>query len=166
MPHNLRQAVLTNDSPRGPAKGDAQSAEKNYVLGKVLVRILFIIEMIRWTGLAPWEFELPLSRPRATPRAPSTPTSPARSASGNPQCETLRHGALEPKPEAHNRLRSRPAPSLEVLEGLNPRAYQGRRRECPARLRSRQGMSSEGNQFRRLSPEWRVGSYALPYALP
>ena len=26
---------------------------------KVLVRFHFIIEMIRWTGLAPWEFEFP-----------------------------------------------------------------------------------------------------------
>jgi len=26
---------------------------------KVLVRIHFIIVMIRWTGLAPWEFEFP-----------------------------------------------------------------------------------------------------------
>ena len=27
--------------------------------GTVLVRIHFIIVMIRWTGLAPWEFEFP-----------------------------------------------------------------------------------------------------------
>ena len=27
--------------------------------GRLLVRIHFIIEMIWWTGLAPWEFEFP-----------------------------------------------------------------------------------------------------------
>jgi len=31
---------------------------------KVLVRIHFIIEMIRWTGLAPWEFEFPFPSSR------------------------------------------------------------------------------------------------------
>jgi hypothetical protein len=28
----------------------------------LLVRIHFIIEMIRWTGIAPWEFEFPFCR--------------------------------------------------------------------------------------------------------
>ena len=29
-------------------------------MGNLLFRIHFIIVMIRWTGLAPWEFEFPL----------------------------------------------------------------------------------------------------------
>ena len=36
------------------------SARGGFLLqGEVLVRIHFIIVMIRWTGLAPWEFEFP-----------------------------------------------------------------------------------------------------------
>jgi len=33
--------------------------EREFFIDNLLVRILFIIEMIWWTGLAPWEFELP-----------------------------------------------------------------------------------------------------------
>ena len=31
--------------------------EREFVIDNLLVRIYFIIMMIRWTGLAPWEFE-------------------------------------------------------------------------------------------------------------
>jgi hypothetical protein len=34
--------------------------EKEFFIDNVLARIHFIIEVIRWTGLAPWEFELPV----------------------------------------------------------------------------------------------------------
>ena len=30
--------------------------EREFVIDNLLVRIHFIIEMIKWTGLAPWEF--------------------------------------------------------------------------------------------------------------
>jgi len=33
--------------------------EKEFFIDNLLVRNHFIIVMIRWTGLAPWEFELP-----------------------------------------------------------------------------------------------------------
>jgi len=36
--------------------------EKEFFIDNLLVRIHFIIVMIRWTGLAPWEFEFPGSR--------------------------------------------------------------------------------------------------------
>ena len=36
-------------------------------IGNLLVRVHFIIVMIRWTGLAPWEFEFP---------SPGSPTHP------------------------------------------------------------------------------------------
>ena len=39
--------------------------EREFFIDNLLVRIHFIIVMGRWTGLAPWEFELPLS-PRST----------------------------------------------------------------------------------------------------
>jgi len=35
------------------------SRERGIFIDNLLVRIHFIIEMISWTGLAPWEFELP-----------------------------------------------------------------------------------------------------------
>ena len=34
-------------------------SESELVIDNLLVRIYIIIEMIRWTGLAPWEFEFP-----------------------------------------------------------------------------------------------------------
>ena len=33
--------------------------EREFCIDNLLVRIHLIIEMIRWTGLAPWEFEFP-----------------------------------------------------------------------------------------------------------
>ena len=33
--------------------------EREFFIANLLVRIHFIIVMIRWTGLAPWEFEFP-----------------------------------------------------------------------------------------------------------
>jgi len=33
--------------------------ERDFFIDNLLVRIHFIIEMIWWTGLAPWEFESP-----------------------------------------------------------------------------------------------------------
>ena len=33
--------------------------EREFFIDNILVRIHFIIEMIWWTGLAPWEFEFP-----------------------------------------------------------------------------------------------------------
>ena len=33
--------------------------ERFFSIDNLLVRIHFIIVMIRWTGLAPWEFEFP-----------------------------------------------------------------------------------------------------------
>jgi len=40
---------------QAPARG----AERDFFVDNLLVRIHFIIEMIWWTGLAPWEFEFP-----------------------------------------------------------------------------------------------------------
>ena len=35
--------------------------QREFFFDNLLVRIHFIIEMIRWTGLAPWGFEFPFS---------------------------------------------------------------------------------------------------------
>ena len=37
--------------------------EREFFIDNLLVRIHFIIEMIWWTGLAPWEFEFPFPCP-------------------------------------------------------------------------------------------------------
>ena len=37
----------------------APCKEREFFIDNLLVRIRFIIVMIRWTGLAPWEFEFP-----------------------------------------------------------------------------------------------------------
>jgi len=36
-----------------------RKTERKFFIDNLLVRIHFIIVMIRWTGLAPWEFEFP-----------------------------------------------------------------------------------------------------------
>ena len=38
---------------------DTPAQEREFFFDNLLVRIHFIIVMIRWTGLAPWEFEFP-----------------------------------------------------------------------------------------------------------
>jgi len=38
----------------------AYVGEREFFIDNLLVRIYFIIEMIFWTGLAPWEFEFPV----------------------------------------------------------------------------------------------------------
>ena len=37
----------------------SSGAEREFFIDNLLVRIHFIIVMIRWTGLAPWEFQFP-----------------------------------------------------------------------------------------------------------
>jgi len=59
------------DNPRDPTVGRpqgqkgapadvlSQREEREFFIDNLLVRVHFIIVMIRWTGLAPWEFEFP-----------------------------------------------------------------------------------------------------------
>ena len=39
--------------------GRLGKAEREFCIDNLLVRIHFIIVMVGWTGLAPWEFEFP-----------------------------------------------------------------------------------------------------------
>jgi len=48
-------------------------AEREFFIDNLLVRIHFIIVMIRWTGLARWEFEFPFPR-HHTPRHQHPPS--------------------------------------------------------------------------------------------
>jgi len=46
--------------PRGQDKNAGGTpVEREFFIGNLLVRIHLIIVMIRWAGLAPWEFEFP-----------------------------------------------------------------------------------------------------------
>ena len=67
----IRQSPTRQSPTRQSALDPAQLAhqshlpageEREFLIDNLLVRIHFIIEMIWWTGLAPWEFESPLFR--------------------------------------------------------------------------------------------------------
>ena len=45
--------------PRPPPRRLPPPAERQFFIDNLLVRIHFIIVVIRWTGLAPWEFDPP-----------------------------------------------------------------------------------------------------------
>ena len=69
----------------------AVQREREFFIDNLLVRIQFIIVMIRWTGLAPWGFEFPFpgsltstflcraeaARGRAPKRAPRAGRGPS-----------------------------------------------------------------------------------------
>ena len=51
--------ILENTRELAASELAAQVKEREFFIDNLLVRIHFIIVMIRWTGLAPWEFEFP-----------------------------------------------------------------------------------------------------------
>jgi len=55
-------------------RGPHSQRESEFFIDNLLVRIHFIIVMIRWTGLAPWEFEFPV--PGSLTSTFLTPTHP------------------------------------------------------------------------------------------
>ena len=54
VPLGAWRGLTLGEVPSSPAQG-----ERERVVDNPLVRIHFIIVMIWWTGLAPWEFEYP-----------------------------------------------------------------------------------------------------------
>ena len=48
--------------------GNLASGKREFFVDNLLIRVQFIIEMIWWTGLAPWEFKLPFFRLICTER--------------------------------------------------------------------------------------------------
>ena len=42
-----------------PTRTSKACRERDFFVDNLLIRIHFIIMMIRWTGLAPWKFEFP-----------------------------------------------------------------------------------------------------------
>jgi len=55
----LKRDQLMRDLRYQHARNVPPSAEREFCIDNLLVRIHFIVVMIRWTGLAPWEFEFP-----------------------------------------------------------------------------------------------------------
>ena len=41
------------------ARNKSEAIEREFFIDNLLVRIHFIIVIVRWTGLAPWKFEFP-----------------------------------------------------------------------------------------------------------
>jgi len=64
-----RQAQDTATMQKKEAQVPCLPPERGFYIDNLLVRIHLIIEMIRWTGLAPWEFEFPF--PGSLPPFPS-----------------------------------------------------------------------------------------------
>ena len=46
--------------------GSIKRTQRVFFIDNLLVRVHFIIVMIRWTGLAPWEFEFPFPGSRTS----------------------------------------------------------------------------------------------------
>jgi len=44
---------------QGRVRGSRAALQREFFINNLLIRIHFIIVMITWTGLAPWEFEFP-----------------------------------------------------------------------------------------------------------
>ena len=81
-------------------------AEREFFIDNLLVRIHFIIEMIWWTGLAPWEFEFPF------PGSLTSSFLPARKgvSSGKTSSSALLTDCEHPKYSwCHGPRRARPA---------------------------------------------------------
>ena len=64
---SLTQKVV--EGIRGVARASSSSSlltDREFFIDNLLVRIHFINVMIRWTGLAPWEFEFPFPGSRTS----------------------------------------------------------------------------------------------------
>ena len=55
----IREARVSLGSTRMLFPYLSRVAERDFFTDNLLVRVHFIIEMIWWIGLAPWEFEFP-----------------------------------------------------------------------------------------------------------
>ena len=56
-----REKESGRDSERECECDKEKECNREFLIDNLQVRIHFIIEMIRWTGLAPWELEFPFS---------------------------------------------------------------------------------------------------------
>jgi len=75
------------------AGGSLRGVQREFCIDNLLVRVHFIVSMIRWTGLAPWEFEFPFPGsltstflvPNPNPRPPHPNTGGGAMAGGSPR---------------------------------------------------------------------------------
>ena len=100
-----REAPATGPSRIRGARLHPSPREREFFIDNLLVRIYFIIVMMRWTGLAPWEFEFPfpgsltstfLTQVRnyvaeifSKPRTPNSKPHPLNSETLNREPQTL-----------------------------------------------------------------------------
>jgi len=56
------QQVVVHGSRPEQRQHDRHLSERDFFIDNLLVQTHFIIQMIWWTGLAPWEFEFPFFR--------------------------------------------------------------------------------------------------------
>ena len=75
-------------SDDSPESSDAALglAQRDFFIDNLLVRIHFIIDMIWWTGLAPWEFEFPFPGSLTSTFLDSTHTSTTVELTGQALC--------------------------------------------------------------------------------
>jgi len=53
------ELLLSGARPAWPAPDPSHLPAREFFIDNLLVRVHFIVVMIRWTGLAPWLFEFP-----------------------------------------------------------------------------------------------------------
>jgi len=58
VPLQVEEATTAAEAAKRQGRAREESLHQ-FFIDNLLVRIHFIIVMIRWTGLAPWEFEFP-----------------------------------------------------------------------------------------------------------
>ena len=118
--------------PKKP-RGVAGEVERDFFIDNLLVRIHFIILMIRWAGLAPWEFEFPV---------PGSLTSTFLA--GECRKEQL-FASIRRLWEASRNTPSSQQPALRVRENDLPTKLRFVRLPCPV---SSQGLGFPSNGFR------------------
>ena len=105
-----------------PERASVQVWENKFLIDNLLVRIHLIIVMIRWTGLAPWEFEIPfpgsLTSAFSGLGAPDDDAhqrgAPHEHARVNPKPKTFRPETSSPKPQTRNPKSETPNPKPEA----------------------------------------------------
>ena len=98
-PHYI--SVSINQAPPRPLHPGTWSREREFFIVNLLVRVHFIIVMIRRTGLAPWEFEFPFPGSLTSTFLTSTPLSTDHVVPRRAQ-HAQRHAGLERAPPTLN----------------------------------------------------------------
>ena len=57
--HSTLGLRVIKKKKKAPTSSSIRTSEREFFIDNLLIRIHFIIVMIRWTGLAPWDFGFP-----------------------------------------------------------------------------------------------------------